>query len=236
MSRAFLVRIAVRAASIVALMAMLVAPGPASAHQRGATVLPPDARPCGYSLSEMTRRLALFTTSGNDQAYYPRTPFQILYFDPATAQVDTSGDGWAFSGTNTFSVPAGTQFFVPLQNADDSPPVLGTLPRSQAEAASYFFDPAQLGAKGYRIDVDGVATPIGPRYVAGPVRTPPLLDGGGRHMITLGAFVGPLPPGKHTVTIDGGLYGDLLFPAYGIRFLRGHFSYQVSVAPAHPHR
>lgn len=231
MPRSSFFRTLARIVTLVALAAALLAPGAASAHPVGGTVLPPDARPKGYSLTEMARQLALFTTSGNDPARYPDTPFQILYFDPTTVQVDSSGGGWAYRGTNTFTVRAGTRFFVPLQNADDSPPVLGAFPKSPTTAKRYFFDPSQLGARGYEIIVDGHSTPIGPRYVAGPVRTPPLLDGGGTHMITLGAFLGPLPPGRHRVTIRGGLHGALLPPAYHIAFLTSDFTYQVIVRP-----
>ena len=215
----------------MALATVLIAPGTAAAHPTGRRVLPPDARPEGYSLTKMTRQLALFTTSGNDPAYYPDTPFQVLYFEPSTVQMDAGGGGWSYSGTNTFTVRTGTQFFVPLQNADDSPPVLGRFPVRRAAAQRYLFDRAQLGARGYEIVVDGVSTRTGRRYLAGPVATPPLLDGGGTHMITLGTFLGPLAPGRHTVTIRGGLYGDLLPPTYGIRFLASDFTYRVNARP-----
>jgi hypothetical protein len=36
------------------------------------------------------------------------------------------------------------------------------------------------------------------------VETEPLLDGGGTHMITIGAFVSPMAPSPHTVRITGG--------------------------------
>jgi len=38
--------------------------------QGGGTVLPPTARPYGYSLTDMARETALFTTSGNNLDYY----------------------------------------------------------------------------------------------------------------------------------------------------------------------
>jgi len=231
MTRSSVLRTVARFAVLLALAAALIAPGTAFAYPVGGSVLPPDARPKGYSLTEMARRLALFTTSGNDPSRYPNTPFQILYFDPGTLTYDSSGGGLAYRGTNAFTVESGTPYFVPLHNADDSPPVLGVFPRSQAGAKRYFFDPSQLGGRGYEIIVDGVSTPIGPRYVAGPVKTPPLLDGGGTHMITLGAFLRPLPPGTHTITIRGGLYGDLLPPTYDITYLTSDFTYQVTVRP-----
>lgn len=231
-----LIRTIARIAALTALALALLVPGTASAHPTRRAVLPPNARPHGYSLAEMTRRLALFTTSGNDPKYEPRTPFQILYYDPATLEVDTSNGGWAFRGTNSFKVKSGTEFFVPLQNASDSPPVPGTFPRTPVEAKAYFFVPSQLGARGYTIIVDGVPTRIGPEYLAGPVKTPPLLDGDGTHMITLGAFLGPLSPGSHIVSIRGGLYGDLLSSTYDIGFLSEDFTYRVTVGPNHRDR
>ena len=52
-----------------------------------------------------------------------------------------------------------------------------------------------------------VRPPVGSEYVAGPVTTAPRPDGKGTHMITLGAFMEPLMPGKHIVSISGGVFG-----------------------------
>lgn len=226
-----LVRTVARVAALVGLATVLLVPGTASARETHGVVLDAAARPHGYSLTKMTRQLALFTTSRNDLAYYPDTPIQVLYFDRATQQDTFPDGGWLVTGTNSFTVKPGTPFFVPLQNADDSPPVLGVFPGTPSDAKPYFFDQTQLGARDITIIVDGVSTPIGPEYVAGPVQTPPLLDGGGTHMVTLGAFLRPLAPGTHTVRITGGLYGDLLPPTYHVNFFAADFTYQVTVAP-----
>ncbi|HUO74921.1 MAG TPA: hypothetical protein VMU39_29420 [Solirubrobacteraceae bacterium] len=166
-------------------------------------VLPASAHPHGWSLTRMTSAIALFNTSGNNAAYYPATPFQILY-----------------TGPSGFTVRPGTSFFVPLFWVDDSVPVLGTWPATHEDAISYFFDPAQLGGKGFVITVDGRSTPIRHAYLAGPVTTPPLLDCSepascGTHMIVLGAFMHPLTPGSHSVRIQGGVYGDDVIAVYG---------------------
>ena len=175
-------------------------------------VLPATAKPHGWSLTRMADAIALFSTSGNNTAYYPKTPFQILYA----------------GGSNTFTVRPGTSFFVPLFFVDDSPPVLGTWPTTHQEAVTYFFDSAQIGAQALEITVDGQTTPIGSAYLAGPVTTAPLLDGGGTHFIEPGAFLHPLTPGTHTVFISGGLFGDLVTAALGGPFTEA-VTYTVTV-------
>jgi hypothetical protein len=110
------------------------------------------------------------------------------------------------TGSSTFTVRPGTGFVVPMANADDSPPFPQPYPASREDAIPYFFGKAQYGGRGWEISVDGNRTPIGSGYLAGPVTTPPLPDGGGPHMITLGAFLHPLGPGTHTVTVNGGFF------------------------------
>ena len=48
------------------------------------SVLPPSAHPHGSRLDRMTAALAQFSTSGNNPAYAPATPFQILATAPGT--------------------------------------------------------------------------------------------------------------------------------------------------------
>jgi hypothetical protein len=190
-----------------------------------------SATPHGYSLADLSQATALFTTSGNSPAYLPQTPFQILYTDPAKTTSTFEDGGLVVQGSNSFVAKAGTQYYLPAQNFDDSPPVLGTFPTTHAQAIPYVFDPAQYGAHDYQAVIDGSTTALDASYVAGPVTTPPLLDGGGTHYITLGAFVKPLAPGTHTVTISGELSGAGLESTYGIAFLQESFTYTVTVRP-----
>lgn len=200
----------------------------------GGNVMPPPATPNEYSLADMAKAMALFTTSGNNPAYYPNTPFQVLFLDFSTATYDFSNGGFLTKGGNSFNVPPGTPFYVPLWNADDSPPVAGVFPVEAQGAVPYFFDPNQIGGRDFEIIVDGKSTPVGPGFLAGPVTTDePLLDGGGTHIITLGVFLSPMSVGTHTVTIRGGLYGDLVVETYpDFKFFAQDITYIVRVVPA----
>ena len=132
-----------RILGVMVLAVVVSIPGVAQAKTGGGRVLPAQAHPAGYTLREMTRALALFTTSGNQPAYYPDTPFQILFMAPDTTQIEPDGTGFAQSGTNAFTVKAGTRFYVPVWNANDSPPVVGDFPTTACAARQrYFFDPA----------------------------------------------------------------------------------------------
>ena len=182
---------------ILVLMCVAV---PVSAH--GRYVLPANQQVGGYSLTDMARKTALFNTSDHSASLYPSIPAQMLYA----------------STTNTFVVGDHTRFYVPLVYADDSPPVVGTFPTSHQRALHYFFDRKQLGGQHYAITVDGHTTPIGRDYLAGPVTTPPLLDGGGRHYVVLAAFLAPLHEGRHTIRISGELSGKLVIDLNGEPF------------------
>jgi hypothetical protein len=127
-----------------------------------ADILPPFAQPYGYSLADMSRLTAAFTSSGNDPMYFPKTPFQILYTDASLVSTNedcttfaplcgftaTQNSGTVFS--NTFNVKPGTIFYVPVLNADDSPPVVGVFPKTPPQARRYIFDPTQVGGSGLR--------------------------------------------------------------------------------------
>jgi hypothetical protein len=102
------------------------------------------AAPLGYSRDDMTGLLALFTRSGNDPAYSPTTPFQILHTAPSATlavfetragepcEPPSTGCGLSFTDlgavSNTFGGAAEQSFFVPVDNADDSPPIVGEFP------------------------------------------------------------------------------------------------------------
>jgi len=197
-------------------------------------VLPPGANPHGTTLADMAEKLALFDSSGNNLAYYPATPFRILFQDPAKQTVapvvcQESGQGYRFMGGNTFVASPGQAFFVPLFSVDDSPPIVGNFPSAPSGAASYFFGPTELGGRNFEVIVDGQSAAIGPAFVAGPVNTPPLLDGGGTHLIQLGVFLTLLSPGTHVVTIRGKVGGSTLLAAYGFSCLEEDFTYSVNV-------
>jgi hypothetical protein len=197
----------------------------------GGEVLPSDATPHGYSLRDMAKAIALFTTSGNNSQYYPDTPFQILAEDTSTVIVTPSDGGIDVTGGNSFTVGAGTPFFVPVVYVDDSPPVIGTFPANEHAARKYVFDPKQFGANDLAIIVDGKRPGLHKAYVAGPVLTAPLLDGGGTHFISVGAFLTPLRVGTHTVTITTS--GEAFVAATGLNFETATFTYTVNVVKGH---
>jgi hypothetical protein len=216
-------------ATAVAGIGGLEVPSPNASQLHGGQVTPPSAKPLGFSLSDMAAKTAPFTTSMNDLKLLPKTPFQILYVDFSTSSSVIVGGGLLTTGINSFSVPANTYFYVPILNADDSPPVLGKFPTSPSGAVSYFFNPDQLGAdQSIFIKVDGLTTSVGMSYLVGPINTPPLGDGGGTHTITVGVFLTPLSPGKHTVSISGKLSGELI-QDLGVTFIAEEFTYTVTV-------
>jgi hypothetical protein len=107
-------------------------------------------------------------------------------------------------------------FYVPLVYSDDSPPIIGDLPDDvddQPAVANYYFNPDELGAVTVQIEVDGRVSTLGPGYAVGAAT--PLADGGTRYT-TLAAFLAPLPPGAHTITIYALFYGAALaaFPDF----------------------
>jgi hypothetical protein len=207
--------------------------------QGGGNVLPPDANFHGYSLNDMAKLMALFDTSGNDLRYYPKTPFQILYGDPGKTVVTSKtcpqppgGDGILVTGGNTFVVKSGTPFFVPLQEYDDSPVVVGIYPTHSSQVADYVFGPAGYGGRNYQVIVDGNKTKVGPEFLAGPIESStPLLNGGGTHSIQLGTFLTPMTVGTHTVTITGEVASTAIQLAYGIGCVAQDYTYLVKVLP-----
>ncbi len=174
-----------------------------SVYAGGGNVLPPTAKPKGYSLSDIAEATAVFNTlgsNGRSTATEPSVPFQILY----NSNINQPH--------NTFFVRPGTMFYVPIFLSDDSPPIIGDFPADvtdQNAVADYFFDEEQLGAVFLEVVVDGEVTSVGPDYVVG-VETPPLSDGGGTHYIVSAVFLTPLTKGTHTVQIRGLLTGAAL--------------------------
>lgn len=153
----------------------------------------------GHSLEEAARRTAAFNAT-RDPANYPAgLPYEIL----------------STSGSTAFTVAPGTFFYVPIVYVSDSPPIIGTFPDTASGAEAYFFGATQVGGHDCFIEVDGVRYELGAAYLAGPITTDPLPDGGGTHYMVLAAFMYPLPPGAHTVVIGGTFDGEALVKAYG---------------------
>jgi len=187
-----------------------LAAAPEFERKAGGKVLPPTARPHGYSLAQMAKVTAVFNTSDHS-GMPPDTPIQMLY----TA---------AGSSTNTFDVSDDTVFYVPVFFVDDSPLIAGDFPYfafgEDAEDSggrkallNYVYAENELGVDSMEIKVDGKVFSLGSDYVVG-VTTPPLSDGGGIHYIPIAAFLSPLPKGPHTVEIDGFSDGKALIPFF----------------------
>lgn len=211
----------------LAVTAVVLAWAPAVA---GAAVAPRPSPfgPAFWTVERMTRVLAPFETSGDNPADLPDTPFQILYPDQSTAQTTPVGTGYRATGTNAFTVPAGTRFFIPAFYVDDSPPVLGTFPQSYLGGVWYFFGADQYGAR-LDIAIDGQSFRLGPLDISGPVMSASPLPDGASHIIMAGAFLAPLSSGVHTVSLGGGVFGAALEPTYGFSFLEQALTYTVTV-------
>jgi len=180
----------------------------------GGNVLPTSAQPLGWSLDDMASAIADFSITGNDPAFYPNTPFQILFRNPPTA--------------NTFTVKPGTFLYVKFFFIDDSPPVVGDWPADKSGAANYVFGRSELGGHNFQLTVDGKTTSLdNPGYIGGPVATPNSPDGS-QHLIQIGAFVNPLNKGIHKITIGGVLDGDAALVAFQGPFA-GSVTYTVIV-------
>ena len=162
-------------------------------------VLPPTAKPQGWSIDDMAAAVANFSISGNNLDFYPDTPFQIIFRHPG----------------NSFTVKPGTFLYVKVIFIDDSAPVIGNWPADKSGVADYFFGRTELGAHDLEIEVDGKVFSLdNPGYVGGPVPTPDSPDGS-TYFIQTGAFVTPLSPGTHKLTIRGVLDGDAMVAALG---------------------
>jgi len=185
----------------------------------GGKVISPTAKVQGYSLDDMAQALAYFTKTGNNLAYLPKTPFQILYIQDFS------------NNTGSFTVPPGQLLFVPLVSLDTLPPVIGNFPAYKEQAADYIFGSQDIGAK-LEIDVDGVTTIIDdPSYVAGPkfiLGLPVISTGEDFNFIQVGVFLTPLSPGEHTIIGRLYLNGDAILNLFGEPFV-SQFTYKVTV-------
>jgi len=192
----------------------------AAALARGGQVIPPQEEPKGYSLANAAAATAYFNTLGfKAPDDIPEDfPFQILYVtDPTT---DTS---------NTFSVKAGTMFYVPVVQSDDTDAQYWPFPdvTDPAAVSAYYFDPLQLGADFIRITVDGKMTNLGPEYAVG-AETPGLPSGGNNYTV-VAAFLTNLSKGSHTVTIASRFSGAFIINAFGGAIEFPTFTYTITV-------
>jgi hypothetical protein len=178
-----------------AVLAVLVCA--ASALAGGGNVLPASANPKGYSLSEIAVATAVFNTgqmTGNPATPPPPdVPFHILVADT--------------------TVKPGTMLYLPIFVADDSGGAPAGFPAdiTDQDADADYLDSLVLnsfGVEAFIVQVDGKTTVLDDDYVSGTT-TAPLLDGtpAGTHYIVSAAFLTPLTPGKHTVSIGGIING-----------------------------
>ncbi len=171
-------------------------------------ILPARAEPHGYSLDDLARITAVFNTG--DHVSPPPDPvdstmgskFQMLYWTPANV-----------APPNTFQVRTGIILYVPAFYIDDSPPVIGSFPDVQSNAAvlRYLYSKKQLGLQYTVLSIDGQDFPLDERYVSA-TNTPPLADGGGTHYICQAALVKPLKKGTHQIDVTSLFTGDALGP------------------------
>lgn len=173
---------------LIATSALAEGSSPPAGALFGGRVLAPWAAPYGWSLAEAATATAYFNVGSRDPSDLPADfPFQILY----------TPDG----NPNSFSVEAGTVFYVPVVYSDDTDAALWPYPdvTDPAAVSAYYFDPDQLGAEFIRITVDGRVRNLGPRYAAGAVT--PGLPTGGNNYTTVAAFLSPMSKGTHEVKI-----------------------------------
>jgi hypothetical protein len=182
---------------------------PTMAHAGGGNVLPPTAKPRGYSLSDMAVATSFFNTRPDRTPQNaPDTPFQVLYVPE--------------NNNLTFEVRPGTMLYVPVLYLDDSPPIVGDFPNiaDREDVLHYFYSQNEIGNAYIKIIVDGAETSLGPDYLVG-VGPVPLADGpGGTQQPRMGgyivsaAFLTPLNKGAHTVEIEGNSNGAALIPFF----------------------
>ncbi|HEY3310973.1 MAG TPA: hypothetical protein VGK00_04960 [Anaerolineales bacterium] len=162
----------------------------------GGVVLPAVAIARDYSLKEAAATTAVFNVGTRTEDTLPADfPFQILYVAPNSV-------------SNSFTVPAGTMLYVPIvYSTDMDTPYVLRYPdvNDPADVSDYYFGRNRLGADTLRITVDGKDTDLGPGYAAG-TNTAGLPDGGHAYTV-VAAFLTPLTPGEHTVSVYGHLSG-----------------------------
>jgi len=195
-----------------AMLASLITITATASNASSGNVLPPEASPLGWTLDDMASAVADFSISGNDPAYYPETPFQIIYRRPG----------------NSFTVKPGTFLYLKFFFINDAEPAIGDFPTDESGVEEYIFGREQLGGHDLEVEVDGEITSLNSAgYVGGPVATPTAPDGG-KHILQVGAFISPLKKGTHTIIIRGVFDGRAFVDAVGSAFAT-EITYTVTV-------
>ncbi len=190
-----------RAKALMAVFGVLICA--ASALAGGGNVLPASANPKGYSLLDMAAATADYNTGGET---VPDVPFQILVPD-----------------FTDYTVRPGTMLYVPIFFVDDSGGAPDGFPTdiTDQDADADFLDSLVFdlfNVEAFIVQVDGKTTILDDDYVSGTT-TAPLSDGSpaGTNYIVSAAFLTPLTPGNHTVSIGGMIDGQpVVFVSYDV--------------------
>jgi hypothetical protein len=172
----------------------------------GGTILPPGTDPKGYSLWDMAELTAVYNTGEPAVTEpVPEVPFQVLIGDA--------------------TLPAGTFLYVPVFNWNDGAPAfVSPFPTDlddQEDDADYLLETADAltGAdiEAFFVQVDSKAPAILDDDDVVGVDTESLPEGGGTHYIVSAAFITPLTPGAHTISIGGVIDGEpVVFLSYNV--------------------
>lgn len=175
---------------LLLLLSVLLTP-PVSAAS--GNVLPPTAKPKGYSLLDAAKATAEFNVNLPRSAdTLPNVPFQILY----EGQEGPS-----------FPVAPGTMLYVPVVydvSTGSSAPV------DLNDARDLFFNRERYGAEYIQIVVDGKVTSLGPEYLVLVVKPLSTSNGDYDHYTVAAVFLTPLSKGTHTVTIGSRFTGEAI--------------------------
>ena len=218
---------------LLALLLILPTAASASANSSSSSaVLPATAQPYGISLTAMAQNAAVFESkliaNETPKPQPPPSPFQFLS-----------------SLSSSYVVNSHTLLYVPVFSFDDSPAVtgcplpgipgtpgcVGVFPANHNAALSYVFGAQKMGGHDMAITIDGAKTPLSQDYLAGPVSVSPKLDDGAANGLVIAAYVAPLAPGTHTVTISGVFDGPYIEITLGLSSLPFVQQYTVNVTP-----
>jgi hypothetical protein len=141
-------------------------------HVGGGNVLPPTAKPKGYSLTDIAKATAFFTTTAPNDNTFTVQPGTMLYVP-------------------IFFADDSPEIFGHFPDA--------TVPEA---VTNYFFSDDELGAEFLEIVIDGKITSIAEDsgYIVG-VKGIKLADGPGTQYLPAAVFLTPLTKGTHSVTI-----------------------------------